>query len=52
MAPRRLMRVGMHPDGTHPLIGQIDEHKVWPRALTEDELLRLMCGKPLGAAAS
>ena len=51
MAPRRPMRVGMHPDGTHPLIGQIDELKVWPRALTEDELLRLMCGKPLGAAA-
>ena len=51
MAPRRPMRVGMHPDGTHPLVGQIDELKVWPRALSEDELLTLMCGKALAATA-
>ena len=39
------VRVGMHPDGLHGLVGQLDEVAVWPVALSAADVEHVMCGR-------
>ena len=48
---RRPMRVGAHPDKTHPLMGMVDELLVWHEALDAAAIKRLHCGLHTAAAA-
>ena len=39
------VRVGMHQDGLHGLVGQLDEVAVWPVALSAADVEHVMCGR-------